>query len=662
MPAGEPYFAWVDASETTFVSGHMRWDESVFSFDCKQDEGDPASLTVVVKRPRNVSGAPIGLLGPGRKIWCWFAIDCGAALFRFRGRLVGVPTSIFEELVTLEFIARPFDVVAQKQALAESLKVLPFYDEVVIDPERRSDPEVVLEGYSAIWHYDRETHMLTISDELDGEDGLIEFDGASEAGKVLYDGLGLTLTSGPLARVDVFAEYNWTQQAYGGVDIKSHIVDNWPNEDAAAVGFRPLAKGSISSFTLKGDSWPKAGAGIGDGWEVTESKYFEPNHYGTGSASGSSTVNIKWWDGDTMTISTSASHSYADVPAGSIYWGNLPTSNSYSETRDRKGSVVAFSRSAAGEYAVNPLYVTQPTLLLAGYTAARPFTDQVSLTVFADVQHVMTDPEDGEALRIDDITSVNLSDPLPGSGEVPIGDPRRRSYIATERGNQSIEHLICLARAQLLKRSRVVEITVVPKLSRMPEITLRKNAFVIEPRIGEATGKIIGYKLALDGADGRINCEVRVGCAIGRGGSQIASGGNPTYCSASYVGADYQQYTDRIVLFDTSVGYEPPLANPNDDGLNFLSTVSVDDVIDTPLSVEWPPAEQRAYIMNFGNMDHHLPSGAGVSRSQAYTNMMQKTVTKATFKLKSMTREFQTPYDIQVTDLKVPTGYNLEAT
>ena len=41
MPAGLPYFAWIDASETTFGSEHMRWDEAVFSFELKQDEGDP---------------------------------------------------------------------------------------------------------------------------------------------------------------------------------------------------------------------------------------------------------------------------------------------------------------------------------------------------------------------------------------------------------------------------------------------------------------------------------------------------------------------------------------------------------------------------------------------------------------------------------------------
>src|SRR5580765_6359109 len=211
MPAGEPYFAWVDASETTFVSGHMRWDENVFSFSCEQSEGDPANLTVVVRRPRNVSGDPVGLLGPGRKVWAWFAIDCGTSLFKFFGRLVGVPTSIFEELVTLEFVARPADIVAQKEALAATLRVLPYYDEVVLDEARRSDPEVVLEGYSKIWHYPRDSQTLTVSDEISGEDGLVEFDGASEDGKVLYDGLSLTLTSGPLARVDVNAEFSWTQ-------------------------------------------------------------------------------------------------------------------------------------------------------------------------------------------------------------------------------------------------------------------------------------------------------------------------------------------------------------------------------------------------------------------------------------------------------------------
>jgi hypothetical protein len=592
-------------------------------------------------------------------------------LFKFRGRLVGVPTSIFEDLVTLEFVARPFDVVAQKQALAETLKVLPFYDEVVIDPERRSDPEVVLEGYSAIWHYDRETHMLTISDELDGEDGLIEFDGASEAGKVLYDGLGLTLTSGPLARVDLTAEYTWTQQAYGTVELGKYLSKNWPSIYAT----QPYV---ITSYTLSADNWPKAGAGLGDGWEVGESTAWDLYDTQVRNIKSESETTVKWYDGATTNVKHSASVDSMFAPPASLVFGPIVTANDYKTTyaRDELGEYAAsFQSNFSQVVSVLPMHHIQVTLN-AAYTAGRPCTELVSISLVADVQHILTDPEDGEALRLDGIKSVNLSETI-GEGEaayVPIGDARRRSYIATARGNQSVEHLIALARAHLLKRSRVVEISFAPKLSRMAEITLRKNAFIIEPRIGEATGKVIGYTLALDGADGRIDCEVRIGCAIGRGGSQVASGGDPTYCEEAYTGADYQQFTARTVLFDTSVGYAPPNADPNDDGINFLSTLTAADVIDQPLVIENGPVAQRAAILDNVYMGGwSLPPVPFASilfpetaqerlqaRSTDVANVLKEHETKATFKLKSMTREFSTPYDIQVTDVKIPTGYDLE--
>jgi hypothetical protein len=308
--------------------------------------------------------------------------------------------------------------------------------------------------------------------------------------------------------------------------------------------------------------------------------------------------------------------------------------------------------------------------LEAAYTAGRQFTERVSFSLFADVQPVLTDPQDGEALRIDDIRSVNLSEVI-GEGThayTPIGDVRRRSYIATERGNQSLEHLIALARAHLMKRARAVEITFAPKLSRMPEITLRKNVFLVEPRVGEALGKTIGYSLALDGSDGQIKCEVRIGCAIGRGGSAVAAGGEPTYCSTDYTGADYQQFTDRIVLFDASVGYEPPNAAPNDDGVNFLSDLRAEDVLETGLVVENPPAVQRAHVlatphpfgMQFSAPDEVLASMVE-ARKEAINNALKEVETSATFKLKSMTREFSTSYDVRMTDLQIPTGYDLEA-
>jgi hypothetical protein len=637
MPAGLPYFAWVDPAETTFAPEHLRWDENIFSFTLNQDEGDPASLTLVVRRPRNDAGNAIGLLGPGRKIWCWFALDCGPDLIRFRGRLVGVPTSIFEELVTLEFVARPIDLVAQKEALAATLRVLPYYDEVVVDPTRRTDPEVVLEGYSAIWHYDRETHELTVSSEIDGEDGLIEFDGSDADSTVLYDGLGLTLTSGPLARVDVKAEYTWTQLADGNVDLTRYLVGHWPDSD----------RGTITSFSFTADSWPKNGATIGEGWLATQASCINLDDHQSQTRTTGNTMTVKFsdtsWFGPSQTTTTvSASSTTPNVGFGSISYpvsGSDNISVKTSPTDDQGGTYISsYSRSVSSSGVVVPLNYLVPTLL-AGYSAKRQCTELVSFSLYADVQPVLTDPEDGEALRIDDIKSVNLSETIgEGAGAyMPIEDARRRSYIATVRGNRSIEYLIALAQAHLLKRARVVEIAFAPKLARMPEITLRKNAFLAEPRIGEALGKIINYSLALDGSDGRIKCEVRIGCAIGRGGSAATAPGTPTYCSVDYVGSDYQQFTGRTILFDASVGYEPPIANPNDDGLNFLHPLTAEEVIDQPLVVTEIPL----------GADSEFPNGDAKAT--------------ATFKLKSMTREFSSDYEIAVTDLKIPTNYNLEA-
>jgi hypothetical protein len=345
-----------------------------------------------------------------------------------------------------------------------------------------------------------------------------------------------------------------------------------------------------------------------------------------------------------------ATATYGEVPSSIFIGSTVPVATGFNQSFSSVDSVL-------------PLNHTRATLI-AAYTANRQCTERVSFSLYADVQHILTDPEDGEALQITDVKSVNLSEAI--GGIVPIGDTRRRSYIATERGNQSLEYLIALARANLLKRARVVEIAFAPKLARMPEITLRKNAYLTEPRVGEALGKIIGYSVGLDGADGQIKCEVRIGCTIGRGGSAIAAGGEPTYCSVDYAGADYQQFTGRVVLFDTSVGYEPPAADPNDDGIEFTGALTAADVIDTPLVVENPPAAQRAHLTTAWGLKFMAApggdrQGAVAARADAVNNALAEVETKATFKLKSMSRDFTSDYAVTLTDLNIPTGYDLEA-
>ena len=167
---GPFYFAWADKNEAFDPALHARIDEDIFKFDVDHSEGDFATLTAIVRNPR------IGLLAPSRRVWAWLSWQNGAELVPlFYGRLVGVPTDINQELVTLVFTARPADFVSLKEAKAETLKERPYYDPIWINPDSLDDPDTVLEARSALWSIDRVTHEVDISDVLVGEDGIEDF-------------------------------------------------------------------------------------------------------------------------------------------------------------------------------------------------------------------------------------------------------------------------------------------------------------------------------------------------------------------------------------------------------------------------------------------------------------------------------------------------------
>jgi hypothetical protein len=130
---GPFYFAWADETETTFGVEHQVEDEQIVTFRLEHTEGNCATLTLDVRNPR------IGLLNPGRKVWAWFSYDSGTGgvVPLIFARLVGVPTNLIAEVVTLAFIAKPLNFITQKFMLAEELKIRPYYDPIFIAEEKR---------------------------------------------------------------------------------------------------------------------------------------------------------------------------------------------------------------------------------------------------------------------------------------------------------------------------------------------------------------------------------------------------------------------------------------------------------------------------------------------------------------------------------------------
>ncbi|HDZ74368.1 MAG TPA: hypothetical protein ENH55_16710 [Aurantimonas coralicida] len=510
------YFAWVDASETTFGVEHEVEDEQVFRLTIRHEEGEFAKAEVEIANPR------VGLLGAGRKRWAWISFDTAATpgvVPLFFGRLLGLPQRLAGETVTLEFLARPADFDARKDAAAAALKVAPFWDPVWIEPERRDDPDAVLEARAARWHIDRTTHAVTASDVNAGEDGTLDF-GAPGDATVFYSSLEAAPLQPPARRIRVEAEVLWDQAGAGSVDLRQSLI-------AAFVAAGTSAGHVITSYTgegLEGD-WPDPGARIGAGWRVGASK----------------------------------------VLRGEGVWINQ-----------------IFQPVTMGRSLVKfPLWTFAPTFTVE-FEAERSRSERVVFELEADTQEMLTDVGDAEVLALD-LSSFEIAEAIDDQGSAgfttPIGDVRRNSYFVTDRGKQSLEHLIARARAELLERARAVEIGFETTWAEALDLSCRLSARVVDARLpgGEATGKVVSYVLGIEGDSGQFSAEVTIACTVGQGTSVSAAAGSPDYVEDGYVEDGYQTRSGAIVLAVAGeVGYTdyddqgPPNDGAADDGVDLL--------------------------------------------------------------------------------------------
>ena len=386
-------FYWANENETTFNPSTMNvFDEDIFSFSLQHDEGQIPTLDVIVKNPR------IGLLAPGRKVWAWLgwqsdAADAnyhGALVPLFFGVLVGVPTSLFQEKVTLQFIARSPQYIRNKQALAETMKVSPFYDPIFIETSKRDDPDTILEAWSALWHIDRTSLEITASDILVGEDGNVEYD----EDHAFYDSVSLQLGQPPLDNIRVEASVNWTQRTSG---------------------FFTVPQVNMSSYT--GDSiisdWPKPGAGIGGGYKcessfVTDTYFIEqtPN----------TTYSSTWTNSDPNPGQCSnASSSYqssgpallAPDPLQNVLTEYFRTGLCFPDSDPPQNIPMELSSSGV----IIPLWNVGLDMTIR-YDASRQFSEILSFDMLANVQGILASPTVDQHTELLTLSSVDIGQPL----------------------------------------------------------------------------------------------------------------------------------------------------------------------------------------------------------------------------------------------------------
>lgn len=421
---GDIYFRWSLSTDTDWDDSFAVYEENVLSLAVEEKEGSFAKLTITVKNPRAMSGNALGLLAPSRRQWVWLAWDSGSTdgtVPLFFGQLVGIPSDLTGEKITLVLLAKPADYLASKQALAETLKKFPGYDPVFTDAAHRDNPDAIIAGYSAFYHCDRITHVVTLSDYVDGDGDPIEFG----AGNAIYSSVAISLGQVPLRSVSVDANISYTQRDEGQIDL----------------GMRTFESYSGDGFLT---DWPKPLADLGSGWSVVSS--FAHDVYGI-STTQTISYSYSWSnhakeheDGDTMSVSESLNKPaltgpffHAMLTSGGQTVAGHPDAFFVDETTADDGSPIYHVEVTPGQAASSsaqytdvyvPLFVITAGLKVK-YVAARTRHERVKFTLRSDVQPVLstsetqpsTDstPPDNEVINI---SGADVSLPLQTQGKL----------------------------------------------------------------------------------------------------------------------------------------------------------------------------------------------------------------------------------------------------
>ena len=387
MSAGTYTWYWAEETETVFVPSTMAVvNENILAFAVKHDEGQIPTLELTIKNPR------IGLLNPSRRVWGWFAYydPSGVLTPLFFGVLVGVPSNLFQEKVVLQFLARSPNYIQNKQAVAETMKIAPYYDPIFLEPAKRDDPDTILEGWSALWHVDRLTQAITASDVLTGEDGTITF----TEGQALYSSVSMKLGQAPLSNIRVVGTVNWSQRSYGFFTVPTVYISSYTGE------------------TLESD-WPKPGASLGGGYKVETS--FSTDTYLV-AVTPTSSYNSSWNNSDpnpgqcsnaSVSYSSSGPALMSPNPLVCVLTSYYQTGVCFPDS-DPPQNIPLQSQSTG---LIVPLWNFALDMEIR-YDANRQYLEQLTIDMTANTQAVITSPTVEQHTELLTVDSVDVSQPL----------------------------------------------------------------------------------------------------------------------------------------------------------------------------------------------------------------------------------------------------------
>jgi hypothetical protein len=528
------HFAWVDDSETTFIAGtHAREDEQIFSLVIAQNEGEFATAEIVIENPGE------GLLNPARKQYAWIGVTADAVTTAlFFGRVTAFPRDVVGQQVTLEFTAQFPGWEAARDTLFQSLKVAPYWDTAFIPASELTNPDQALEARSALYHYDRVTGAIALSDIITGT-------ATTAVSDHLQDSVQFDLAAAPATSATVTATVEWEQ----------HIIGE---SEGPHFEIKKQFGGSVNSFTGASlqRAWPSAGDTIGgqSGYQVTFSKItlIDPLPESMPEQSDTFKAGI-----------SAAEQTYAKALFGTSV-----------KSRDAQVKRWWFD-----------------TALTVGYSFRQQRSEILTFTVDNDVQALAFGADGGDAkidLQAEDVVGLAL---------IPA---RWSSYFLTARGKDSFQYLLARARAQLAASARAVEITFERPFFSALDVSCA-NAYTLTDASlpgGTATGKTKSYRLSVDGATGATAATITIAVSVGNGATYTAAGTAGTCAKLTALVAGAQALSGEQAPSPLSDMIYEPYDRQVPDDPPIIDRIANDQLVQSLTVANGPDAQQALLAAN----------------------------------------------------------------
>jgi hypothetical protein len=512
------YFAWCNEDEQFDPDQHARRDESLFSLEISGKEAKYPTACVQIINPK------CGLLNPARHQWAFIAGDRGRGVeLMFRGRLLSIPEQIEGETLKIILIAEPTDSIKILTKFHQTLKIAPFWDPLFVQEERHDDALESLEARAALYCWSRTTKKVTLSDYFWGREKL------TLQGNFFRDSLKISRTATPLSSVEVTLTADWIQRYEGRTNISRLLQSKFSDGLINTLTGQNLEKG-----------WWQRGEKLGrSGYWIAHSELREIQPKYTGTLNLYPARSKPFWISPYDPLNTTKKPQLKRLKR-SWYRAKLVLGWVYRQRRrenlhfklEQKAQTIAYEAPRNRKihlHLQNLIWAEELHPWKPDWVYSRGYRVIKKGMVYQCLR-----AHHSQRSFAEDEVEWRLLGKQP---DVPL-EKMRGSFFLTDRGHQAFEHALEVARAHLAATARAMTLNIEAPLEVLWDVTCDHTLEIKDPRLpgGKAQGKVISYRLKVEGQTGRRWAEVSMGISVGAQNHQPQHSLKP---SPQYVAEDY---------------------------------------------------------------------------------------------------------------------------